>query len=297
MKDIQFYANLHMHSTHSDGVYTPAELVKVAKKEGYKALAITDHDTATAYPELVRACKEEGMECIFGVEFCVSQPHGYHILGFNFDPEYPPMKEYLQKMGARETHRTKCCFDEAVAKGDITGITWEEVLEFNKDIIWLCNDHIYRLLVAKGLAKMCDYDAWFMKNFAEQRDKYPRLYEPLHLRDLVKLIKEAGGIVLVAHPHGLINEIVDICTEYNIDGFEVFNPDLTPDEQEAFYKVALEHGYYISGGSDHSGLCGGLYGTFRTEEELKKSEYYIPEMSAGTTKEYYEELKNMKIER
>ena len=49
---MKIYANLHTHSTHSDGVYTPAELVKIAKDEGYGAIAITDHDTATAYPEL-----------------------------------------------------------------------------------------------------------------------------------------------------------------------------------------------------------------------------------------------------
>ena len=66
---MDFYANLHMHSTHSDGVYSPAELVAIAKAEGYKALAITDHDVATAYPQLKKACDEAGMDCIFGAEF------------------------------------------------------------------------------------------------------------------------------------------------------------------------------------------------------------------------------------
>ena len=49
------YANLHMHTTHSDGVYTPSEIVRIAKKEGYRAVAITDHDAATGYPELKEA--------------------------------------------------------------------------------------------------------------------------------------------------------------------------------------------------------------------------------------------------
>ena len=53
---MNLYANLHTHSTHSDGVFTPEEMVKVAKREGYKAVAITDHDTATAYPYLKAAC-------------------------------------------------------------------------------------------------------------------------------------------------------------------------------------------------------------------------------------------------
>ena len=63
------YANLHSHSTHSDGVYTPEELVRIAKDEGYSALAITDHDVATAYPELKATCDKVGMEAIFGCEF------------------------------------------------------------------------------------------------------------------------------------------------------------------------------------------------------------------------------------
>lgn len=66
---MKLYANLHTHSTHSDGKYSPEEMVKVAKAEGYKALAITDHDTATAYPFLKAECEKEGLDCIFGVEF------------------------------------------------------------------------------------------------------------------------------------------------------------------------------------------------------------------------------------
>ena len=54
---MKLYANLHTHSTHSDGKYSPAEMVKVAKDEGYKALAITDHDTATAFPFLKEECE------------------------------------------------------------------------------------------------------------------------------------------------------------------------------------------------------------------------------------------------
>ena len=52
---MEFYANLHMHSTHSDGTYTPRKLAELTKQEGYGAMAITDHDTATAFPELKAA--------------------------------------------------------------------------------------------------------------------------------------------------------------------------------------------------------------------------------------------------
>ena len=77
---MKIYANLHTHSNHSDGPYSPRKLAEVAKAEGYGALAITDHDTASAYPELKAACEELSLECIFGVEFSVMQPKDLMII-------------------------------------------------------------------------------------------------------------------------------------------------------------------------------------------------------------------------
>ncbi len=298
---MEFYANLHLHSTHSDGVYSPAELVRVAKAEGYKALAISDHDTGSAYPELVKACEEEGMDCIFAVEFSVRVPKTYHIVGFNFDPEYPPMKDYLEKMAFRQTDNTKQVFDEAVENGGITGITWDEVLEFNKGIPWLCNNHVFKAMKAKGLVEEKNYMAWFDKNYRKQRGKYPPACDFLPLPELVKLIKEAGGFALVAHPSptsgtaGL--EDIDYLLEIGIEGLEVWHSDLTEEERARAYKIGLEKNLFISGGSDHSGLCGGFYSSIPKDQKLEDFHLYIPPLSVGTTKEYYEEIKNHKLNR
>ena len=62
---MKLYANLHTHSNHSDGPYSPEKLVQIAKAEGYKAIALTDHDTATGFAQLEAACLKEGMEYIF----------------------------------------------------------------------------------------------------------------------------------------------------------------------------------------------------------------------------------------
>ena len=291
------YANLHMHTIHSDGVYTPSEIVRIAKNEGYRAVAITDHDAATGYPELKKACKEEGMECIFGVEFSVwCKEQACHIVGFDFDAEYPPMKDYLEKMGERQTDNTKKCFDEGVMEGDISGITWEEVLEANRGVIWICNNHLFRAMKAKGLVKQEDYMPWYIKNFGKRRGKYPPLYDFNELSVMIKLIKDAGGFAVLAHPHGQLDEL-DYFIECGIEGIEVWHPDLTEEEKELAHKLALEKNLFISGGSDHSGLCGGLYDSFPTEEELKKSEYYIEPFSVGTTEEYFRELQNRKMNR
>lgn len=290
------YANLHTHTTHSDGIFTPTELVRVAKAEGYHALAVTDHDTATAYPELKKACEAEGLECIFGVEFSVTEPKNYHIVGFNFDPEYPPMKKYLEQMSLRETDNTRLCFEEAVSLGKITGVSWEEVLEFNKGITWLCNNHVFRLLLSRGLVEQKNYMSWFMENYAEQRGKYPPSIDFLSLPDLVKLIREAGGIAIVAHPHGKLDDI-DFLMENGVVGLEINHSMMTPEERQRAYKIAMEKNLFISGGSDHEGLCGGLYDSYPTKEALMASEHYLEPLSTGTAKCFYEEIKNSKLNR
>ena len=297
IENMKPYANLHLHSTHSDGVYSPTEMVTVAKNEGYGAIAITDHDTASAYGELKAACDKEGLECLFGVEFTVTKPSYFHILGFEFDPEYPEMKEYLRIMALRQTDNTKQCFDAAVKLGNISGITWEEVLEYNVGIPWLCNNHVFRAMQNKGLIEESEYMAWFEKNFRDEMAKYPPSYDFLPLDEMVSLIKRAGGFALCAHPDKNQLTKIDMLLDAGIEGLEVLHADMTKDEQRTALSICLEKNLFISGGSDHSGLCGGYYDSFPDEETLHASPLYIEPMSVGVTKEHFEELKTRKIMR
>ena len=297
IENMKPYANLHLHSTHSDGVFSPTELVAVAKAEGYRALAVTDHDTGSGYPELKGACEKEGLECIFGVEFSVTAPSYFHIVGFDFDPEYPEMKDYLDKMAIRQTDNTKKCFDAAVERGNIKGISWDEVLEYNRDIPWLCNNHVFRAMKAKGLIEESEYMAWFYLNFRDEMGKYPPCYDFLPLDEMVGLIKKAGGFAVCAHPD--MNQLgkIDMLLDAGIEGLEVLHAELTPEEQALSLKLCLERGLYISGGSDHSGLCGGYYDSYPDEESLKASNLYIEPMSAGVTEEHFRELMTRRINR
>ena len=291
------YANLHLHSTHSDGVYSPTELVTIAKNEGYRALAITDHDTASAYPELKAACEEEGMECIFGVEFSVKVPFDFHIVGFSFDPEYPEMKEYLAKMAERQTDNTRQCFEAARERGDISGITWEEVLEYNEGIPWKCNNHVFRAMKTKGLIKENEYIAWFNKNFRNEIAKYPPCHDFLPLEKMVALIKKAGGFAVCAHPKRGQLDRVDMLLDAGVEGLEVLHPSLSDEERERSLAICLERGLFISGGSDHSGLSGGYYDSFESEEELRKTHLYVEPMTVGTLEEHFRELQSRRLSR
>lgn len=282
---MKLYANLHTHSTHSDGKFAPTELVKIAYDEGYRAISITDHDTVTGNAEAKAAAEALGMEYIYGVEFTASS--GPHIVGFDFDPEHPKMKEYLDKRAFSETEKTRIIFEWAVEKGNIKGITWDEVLEYNEGIRWFCNDHVFRAMLAKGLLAKEDYYDFFLLNYCKQRSMVKESYPFLDCEGLLALIHDAGGLVIYAHPHERIERVKSLIP-LGLDGVEVYHPALTAEEQREVMKIAYENNLFISGGTDHSGLCGGMYGSFK---EPEKSKFYLEPGSFGTMKQHFDELK------
>ncbi len=291
------YANLHLHSTHSDGKYDPATLAQIAFKEGYRAAALTDHDTATGYPEFKAACDALGLETIFGVEFSAptdlfTRPNGkqgsFHIAAFHFDPEYPAMKDYLAKMGMRETDQTRVLFERGLRLGLIRDITWDEVLDCNKGIAWLCNEHVFAAMKAKGLVTDLDYRPFFENVFGKHRSEVPRLYEFKQVDEIIRLVHDAGGIALVAHPLDQL-QYLDTLIEMGIDGLEVWHADLPEEVRAEALRLGLEKNLYLSGGSDHSGLCGGQYETYADPTTCP---FYIEPLSSGTTKEYFEEIRD-----
>ena len=299
---MDLYANLHIHSTHSDGGFSPSKIVQVCKEEGYGALALTDHDVASGYSEFKAECDKEGIECIFGAEF--SSPSKllddyrgplepmFHIVGFHFDPEYPPMKQYLIDMGIRETEQTHVLFDRGVKLGLIKGIEWEEVLEYNKGITWICNMHLWWAMLDKGLLTREDR-GWFWKElFAEHRSEVPPHRDFKQEHEIIRLIRDAGGMAILAHPHQQLQH-VDALMEMGLEGLEVWHHMMTEEEKEQAIKMAYEKNLYISGGSDHSGRCNGE-GNYR--KKPGEAGYYPPKFF-GTTKAYFEEIRDRKLNR
>lgn len=291
------YANLHVHTTHSDGAYSPKEIADIAKKEGYGAIAVTDHDTVTGNEEIRKECEKLGLETIFGCEFMTTSDVlgcGFHLTAFDFDADMPEMKEYLRKCSVTMSERTKACFDIGKREGLLPKeIEWDTVLadEQNNGITWICNDHVFRTMKKMGLAEDKDYPPFLHNIFFKYWTTVPDAYPKLPLEELVPLIKRAGGIVIVAHPHNVLDKIPHLIN-CGVEGIEVWHPDLTNEEIPMALKIASENNLYISGGPDHSGLCGGQYVFY---DDYKSCPYYIPEFSTGTTREFFEEIKNRKL--
>ena len=292
-KLLKHYASLHSHSTHSDGVYTPAELVRVAKEEGYHAIALTDHDTVTGNAEVKAECEKLGLQSIFGVEFSTHTPvlnRDFHMTAYHFDPEYPEMKEYLWQMSEREADQTRQLFERGVEIGYIKGITWNEVLEYNEGISWLCNDHVFRAMKAKGLISDLDYPEFFDTCFGKYRSIIPPKYNFMDAEKLIPLVHKAGGIILIAHPHTQLD-----CIEYlvglGIDGMEIWSSNLDGAERREALRLADKFDLYVGGGSDHEGILGGEYIHYEHPEETP---IWFPPCSLGTTKYFFEEIRDMK---
>ena len=292
---LNHYANLHMHSTHSDGRYAPDELARLAHDIGYGAIALTDHDTVSGNPIMKAECERLGLEYVFGSEFYARLDEIgkiVHLVGFGFDPEYPPIKEHIGNMADKYTSQTKGCFDLAVENGNIQGVSWDDVLEYNKGINWLVYSHVFNTMRAKGLIDYPEREEFKEKCFSTAiKRSIPSKHGYPSVRDVIRYVHEAGGIILFAHPHELL-DYVKLLAKEGLDGLEVWHSELDGKERHEALKIAKEYKLFVSGGDDHSGLLGGQYYRFEHPEETK---YFFPPLSLGAPKYFFEEIRDMRL--
>ena len=292
------YANLHFHSTHSDGAYTPEKLVEVAAEEGYRGLCLTDHDTFTGNAPLRAAAQKYGIETLYGTEFSTAPDKNgwaYHITGIEYDPTYPAMADYLRKLAFNETNQTRILCERGLKSGRLHGFTWKDVEDDNPGVAWFCNEHVFRLMKKKGLATDTDYHNFFLDVYGDHRAEVPPKYPFLTPPEVIDLIHAAGGIAIVAHLiyDGTPLRSLPSLLSYGIDGVEVWHTDMTPRYQLMAMEFALEHHLYISGGTDHSGRMSGQYE--RYPDDPNHNGYYFPELAGGTQKLFFEEICDRKL--
>ena len=260
-----YFANCHNHSLFSDGVYTPEHLVALAKQVGHRAIALTDHDTVRGNYFLNKAARRAGLLSLMGCEFTtVGFGKGFHLVGFDFNPEHAGMKRLLARVSNRQTVRSRLLFEWGLERGSLRpGVTWQEVLDFFPDNDYFCNNQVFDCMVAKGIYELMDYNDFFMNNFAAGKlglnevleealqDPYPDVEE------VVSLIRAAGGVPVIAHPHNREKDVDDLL-RIGVMGFETCHPDLTAEEFVYYDRLCEEKGLYKCGGTDHSGVLGGL---------------------------------------
>ena len=286
-KNVKIFASCHNHSTFSDADYTPEKLVELAVELGHGGIILTDHDTVSGTYFTNKAARKAGLKSILGCEFSTyHKGRGVHLLGFDFNPDNKRIKELLDYCSGIQTDRSEVLFKWGLESGALRdGLTWQDVLDDNPYNTYICNNQVFRSFLKRGIYQYEEYEEFFQKNFrygvhdeAKISEITGKTYQEIHTEMVVKAILDAGGVPVVAHPHGHQN-FVDDFLNMGVMGFETRHPDLTDADCDFFAAVCEEKNLYQMGGSDHSGILGG---------NLDFGEEYIcPDYKSGITEENF----------
>lgn len=253
------YIDLHVHSVCSDGTCTPEELVDLAIDHELVAFALTDHDTVAGVGRAMDAAKGRHIQVIPGVELSCeykispSRKKEIHILGYNLDWNQQKLQETLEDVAKeRDDRNRKMC--ENLKRGGFP-IDYESLVKRFGNTI-LTRAHFARFLLEKGAIP--SIDSAFKKILA-QDGPYFVMRKYLTPKKGVDLIKEAGGIPVLAHPllyKMSVTELHNLLTElkcYGLKGIEAMYSRNRGNDEAFVRKLADEYGLFITGGTDFHG--------------------------------------------
>ena len=245
-------ADLHCHSVVSDGTLTPEALASRAHANGVQAWSLTDHDEISGQERAKKAAEDLGMQYISGVEISVTWcSQTVHIVGLGIDYTNAALIEGLYQTRNGRTKRAQ----EIAAQLDQIGIknAYEGALQFVGNPELVSRTHFARFLVDSGVCK--DTNEVFANYLIEGKPGYVG-HEWANLTDAVNWITQAGGIAVIAHPGRYnytslqLDELYGQFKDIGGRGIEVVTGSHTKDEYKTFAKVALQHGFLASRGSD-----------------------------------------------
>ncbi|MGZ5040017.1 MAG: PHP domain-containing protein [Usitatibacter sp.] len=246
---------MHNHSTFSDGLLSPTQLIELAARTGVDAIALTDHDTTDGLEEAADAAQRLGVTLIAGVEISVSWGDTtLHVLGLRVDPEAPALVEGLRSI--REgRHARGRRIAEALAKLGFAD-TFEGAYALAENKTMLGRAHFARHLVELGKVK--DTQAAFDKYLAKGKPAYvPHRWA--ELADAVAWIRASGGTAVLAHPGRydlkpmFRDEMLKDFREAGGEAIEVVTGSHRPEQYAHWQRIALEQGFLASRGADYHG--------------------------------------------
>lgn len=283
------FANGHFHSLFSDGDHTPTQLVKFAVGIGHKALILTDHDTVRGTYELQKEARKHGILTLLGCEFTVAE--GFHMCGFDFDPQNAKMRALLDRIAFMQTERIRLLFEWGQKRGTLTSeITWQDVLNDFPNNNFFCGNQVQSSLLKRGLCKENEMNALFKANFSwiiKYEDELMKLIHdstvPLKpsAAEVVETLKGAGGVAVMAHPHNVREKKADELREMGVMGFETHHPDLN-DEDRAFFEAYCDkYSLYKCGGTDHGAVMAGIFTSDTAPKATENCRIFINDNGPG----------------
>ncbi len=258
------FADLHLHTFHSDGTRSPREIIDVAVELQFGIVAISDHDNLAAIDEIASYAAERNVLLVPAVELS-SEYRGIdvHILAYAFRPEDPTIRKRLESFRRTRRERGDRMVEKLTAMGH--PISLERVRELAGDGA-VGRPHIARALVDAGVVD--SIDAAFQSLIGSDCPAYVKK-ERFSIPDAVELIHAAGGLVSVAHPtlYPEGETIVREALEMGVDGVEVLHPQVNEKARHFYTALVRERGALLTGGSDDHGFEGRRdMGTIRVPE-------------------------------
>ena len=246
--------DLHVHTTASDGQYTPSQIIQKAAEKNIKVIAITDHDTTAGLEEAKAEGKKLGVTVVPGIELNISFPTGeFHLLGLGLKENSKSLNYIVENVIKNRNDRNS----QIIAKmnEDRVPITIEEITaDFPNTVIG--RPHFAAELVKHGIVKTRQQA--FDQYLARGRKWYvPRICT--NLDEAIVAIKESGGVPVVAHPMSLylswgrMPEFLTDCYEKGVVGIEAFHPGARVTECLRLEELGRKIGFVITAGSDFHG--------------------------------------------
>lgn len=243
------FADLHLHTYFSDGTYSPEEIVSKSHKAGLSAIAVVDHDTVEGINPVLMAAAKSEVEVIPGIELSAEDDGSeIHILGYFVDYE---SKDFLKNLDLLKKNRIERIHKIVKKLNDLgVDLNPQDVLDIAK------NGTAGRLHIARAMVK-----AGAVGSTAEAFQKYIGDKGPGYVcgfrfnpREAIKLIKNVGGVPVLAHPYTLNNdELIPKYVDYGIMGLEVYYPEHSQSMVNFYLRLAQKYNLLVTGGSDCHG--------------------------------------------
>ncbi len=262
--------DLHTHTTASDGIYSPRQLIDLAVRNGLVAMAITDHDTVDGLPEAMDYAGSIGFRLYPGVEFSIEyDPGSFHLIGLNLDYTHQGLRDTVKRLAEYRDTRASRIIDDLKKHG--IDIPLDEVMaEAGGGAIG--RPHIARVMVNHGYAS--NIREIFKNYLVKGKPGYIKKVR-IEFNDAVSIIKESGGIPVIAHPvslecvdmdqfEGLLKGFIDA----GVEGMEVYASMHTPEMAEQYRVLAVKHNMLMTGGSDFHGDKDETIGNYQKESPI-----------------------------
>ncbi|RJO65300.1 MAG: PHP domain-containing protein [Candidatus Omnitrophota bacterium] len=267
------YADLHLHTVYSDGSYTPEKLIDEAAKSGLSAISVTEHDSVDS-TELVMACSRvHGLEAIAGIEFTAEyNDREIHILGYLVDYKNHSLREKIAVLQQVRTERVHHILKKLGALNIALDPSKVFALATKGTVGRL---HIAKALVSEGLVG----STWevFDKYLGDKGPAYVAGFR-FSVYEAARIIKDAGGIPVLAHPHVLENnDLIPYFAEQGVMGIEALYSEYSEETVHFYLQIAQKLNLLVTGGSDFHGdakpevKLGSVKIPYTLVEDLKKA--------------------------